>query len=433
MNSSSSSLYQKFSSASSVPPYNASNKAASVWYLYGAVYKTPINPNVITLRISHPKNERKKRNALYRDRDQIPELVIKYYYSYAAKPEFTDIFTNFKEEYIDNEDRIENEIQNDFHSKIERKGLSKVYDYIHSYIPSNNLSIFLLVKLQQLLFSEAPYPEYAGNFRTNPVYLPGSGVDLTSYDMVAQEMANLLNESNKVIDQGLKLGRETNPIEKNKEIIDYIEKCVELNCKLIKIHPFQDGNGRTIRAFTNLMFKLANIPPVYIEYEEQEEYRKAMNKAIGEEQNLNDIKTFYLYKICDSIIKLDLGYSKRKNNKEKPLRKINNLLDIFHYGKSKANKNLSTKTMYKHEVILDMENEDYALYCEEQKTLSINLIDDKRMFVMKQIETKTLPRIEFLIDDEIVDCMKFEEELNKKPHINNQQLSQNVYRIKRHI
>lgn len=259
---------------------------------------------------------RKKKNVLYRENDNVPELIIKHYYAYATKPEFTDIFTNFKEEYIDNEDRIENEIQNDFHSKIERKGLSKVYDYIHTYIPNHDLNIFLLIKLQKLLFSEAPYPEYAGNFRKNPVYLPGSGVDLTSYDLVAQEMANLLPESNKIIEQGLRLGKEEDPQKKNKEIIDYIEKCISLNCKLIKIHPFSDGNGRTIRAFTNLMFKLANIPPVYIEYEEQEEYRKAMNKAIGEEENFNDIKTFYLYKICDSIIKLDLAYTKSKEKKK---------------------------------------------------------------------------------------------------------------------
>lgn len=377
--------------------------------------------------------DRKKKKNLYRENDNVPELIIKYYYSYATKPEFTDIFTNFKEEYIDNEDRIENEIQNDFHSEIERRGLSKVYDYIHTYIPNNNLNIFLLIKLQQLLFSEAPFPEYAGNFRTNPVYLPGSGVDLTSYDMVAQEMANLLDESNMIIKQGLKLGKETDPVEKNKEIMDYIEKCIELNCKLIKIHPFQDGNGRTIRAFTNLMFKLANIPPVYIEYEEQEEYRKAMNKALGEEQNPDDIKTFYLYKICDSIIKLDLGYSKRKNNKEKPLRNLDNLLEIFYYGMSKTNTRLTTKTMYKHEIILDNENEDYALYSEEQKVLSINLIDDKRLFIMKQIETPTLPRIEFLIDNEIVDYIEFEKELNKSHLLKNEQFTQNIYRIKKHL
>ena len=89
--------------------------------------------------------------------------------------------------------------------------------------------------------------------------------------------------------------------------------------------------------------------------------------------------------------------------------------------------------MYKHEIILDNENEDYALYSEEQKLLSINLINDKRLFIMKQIETSTLPRIEFFIDDEIVDYIKFEEELNKKHQFKNEQLSQNVYRIKKHL
>lgn len=376
--------------------------------------------------------ERKRKNTLYSEKDIIPELIIKYYYSYTTKPEFTDIFTNFKEEYIDNEDRIENEIQNDFHSITERNGLSKVYDYIHTYIPSNNLNIFLLIKLQQLLFSEAPYPEYAGNFRKNPVYLPGSGVDLTPYDMIAQEMANLLPESNKLIEKGLKLGKEMNPQKKNKELINYINECVELNCKLIKIHPFPDGNGRTIRAYLNLMFKLANIPPVYIEYEEQQEYRKAMNKAIGDEQDLDDIKTFYLYKICDSIIKLDLAYNKSKS-KEKPLRNINNLLEIFYYGTSGINYNFISRKMYKHEIILDNDNDDYALYCEDKKMLSINLKGDKRSFLMKQIETETIPKIQFSIDDEIVGYKEFEERLIEEHYSKNEQLTENIDRIKKHF
>lgn len=260
--------------------------------------------------------KRKEKNELYKEKDEIPGMIIRYYYSYMAKPQFSDIFSNFKEEYIDNEDRIENEIQNDFHSKVERNGLSKVYDYIHEYIPDNKLNIYILITLHQKLFSEAPHPEYAGNFRKDIIFLPGSGVDLAPYDMIPQMMANLLDESNELIKRGLELGQEENPKIKNERILEYIKECVQLKCKLIKIHPFPDGNGRTVRAFVNLLFKLANIPPVYIEYEEQQEYRRAMNKAIGEEEDFTYIDTFYLYKVCDSIIKLDIGYNKsKKQNK----------------------------------------------------------------------------------------------------------------------
>ena len=356
-------------------------------------------------------NERKKKNTLYRENDNIPELIIKYYYSYATKPEFTDIFTNFKEEYIDNEDRIENEVQKDIHSIIERKGLSKVYDYIHTYVPNENLNLYIILKLHQKLFSEAPFPEYAGNFRTEPAHIPGPKLDLTPHEFIAQTMANLLNETNDIINEGKMLGLETNPLIKTQKIIPYIEKCVKLKCKLIKIHPFRDGNGRTIRAFLNLLFKLANIPPVYIEYEEKEEYRKAMNKANGEEHEFDDIQTFYKYKVCDSIIKLDLAYNNKKT-KEKPLRNINNLLEFFYYGTCSLNKEITIKKIYKYEIILDNENEDYALYCEDNNTLLINLKNDNRCFIIRQVETQNGPKIEFMIENEKVDSDKFIHELN---------------------
>lgn len=358
--------------------------------------------------------ERKKKNILYRDKDNIPELIIKYYYSYATKPEFGDIFSNFKKEYIDNEDRIENEIQNDFHSIIERKGLSKVYDYIHTYIPNENLNIYIIMNLHQKLFSEAPYPEYAGNFRTEPAHIPGAKLDLTPHEYIAQEMANILQESNIIIEEGKELGLETDPKIKTSKIIPYIEKCIELKCKLIKIHPFRDGNGRTIRAFLNLLFKLANIPPVYIEYEEREEYKKAMNKANGEENDFDDIQTFYKYKICDSIIKLDLSYNEEKNklkNKEKPLRNIKNLLEIFYYGTCSSKQKIITKKISKYEIILDEKNEDYALYCEDNNTLLINLKDDNRCFTIKQIETEFGSQINFLIEDTEVNQKEFNNEL----------------------
>lgn len=355
--------------------------------------------------------ERKKKNTLYRNHDEIPELIIKYYYSYATKPEFVDIFSNFKEEYIDNEDRIENEVQKDIHSIIERKGLSKVYDYIHTYIPSESLNLYIILKLHQKLFAEAPFPEYAGNFRTEPAHIPGAKLDLTPHEYIAQAIADLLNETNEIIKEGKELGLETNPLIKTKKIIPYIEKCVELKCKLIKIHPFRDGNGRTIRAFLNLLFKLANIPPVYIEYDEKEEYRKAMNKANGEEHEIDDIQTFYKYKICDSIIKLDLAYNNKKI-KEKPLRNMKNLLEIFYYGTCSANKEITIEKMCKYEIILDNVNKDYALYCEDNNTLLINLKNDNRCFTIRQVETQYGPALEFHIEKEKVDINKFIYELN---------------------
>ena len=115
---------------------------------------------------------------------------------------------------------------------------------------------------------------------------------------------------------GLALG---SGIEENEDnILEYINKCLELKSRLIEIHPFRDGNGRTMRALTNLLFKLANIPPIYVKLSERDTYLKGMSSAL-EEQDYSKIQEFYYYKICDSILELDVN---QKINKEPTLNKI---------------------------------------------------------------------------------------------------------------
>ena len=89
---------------------------------------------------------------------------------------------------------------------------------------------------------------------------------------------------------------------------------MELNCDLILVHPFPDGNGRCVRGFINKLLEYAGLPPIYIKVNERTEYHKAMNKA-NNEKDYTDIKNFYKYKICDSIVELDIN-EQIKNDKE---------------------------------------------------------------------------------------------------------------------
>ena len=50
----------------------------------------------------------------------------------------------------------------------------------------------------------------------------------------------------------------------------------------------------------------ANIPPVYIENKEKYKYQEAMNNALVL-NDYTDIFDFYNFKICDSIMALDLS------------------------------------------------------------------------------------------------------------------------------
>ena len=245
---------------------------------------------------------RKKNGSLYKNNDAIPKNIIKIYYDKVEKPEFDQVFANFRKKYIENECKIEG-----VHSKEEVEGLGIVYDYIHTYLPEKNINIYIILSLHSLLFSKCPYPEFGGKFRNQDIFLPGTGIATECYDNIPKVFSKMYNSTQELVKEGLQLGLKCD----GEQILEYIEKCVILKCTLIKIHPFMDGNGRTIRAFMNILFKLANIPPTYVTLKERDEYGKAMQRAIGDD-DFNDIITFYYYKVCDSINSLDIELQKKK-------------------------------------------------------------------------------------------------------------------------
>lgn len=248
--------------------------------------------------------KRKKEKKLYKH-DNVPEIIIKTYYTYVKKPSFDRLLYNFKRRYLYNENKMEQ-----VHSIEEQKGLSCVYDYVNKRKDVENISIYDLSSIHEALYSKAKHPEFGGRYRNQDIYLlseddgiiNGGNVELCPYWNITHEMNLLRPEVDELVKSGIRLGQNSDP----NEILKYINDCVILKCKLIKIHPFRDGNGRSIRAFINLLFKLANIPPVYIENKEKYKYQEAMNNALVL-NDYTDIFDFYNFKICDSIMALDLA------------------------------------------------------------------------------------------------------------------------------
>lgn len=237
----------------------------------------------------------------------ILEIILACFFLYCDMPSMEEIFNTFRSKYIYNENELEY-----IHSLKERKGLGVAYDFISEFNDYNILNVTTVITIHKKLFSLIDKKDFGGSVRNMTVFIKGSPTDLCPPEYIAQEITKLLVPSQNLAKKAREIVSQNDPIEK----IKFINECVDFNCKLIKIHPFLDGNGRAIRILTNLYFKMAGIPPVYVEKNEREAYMKAINDALKPEEAHPDptkIRNFYYYKICDSMVKLDL----LKVNKEK--------------------------------------------------------------------------------------------------------------------
>lgn len=274
--------------------------------------------NLIQIAFARYKTE-KRSHALYNSFDFIPQNLIKLYYSTDSNhSDFKDIISNFKKKYIEQESKLEG-----VHSIEEIEGLGVVYDYIRSDEWQNCPNIYIILLINSKLFSLTPYPPAGGNIRNTDCYIKDSNVNTCPFNQISIEISKLYSNFEILKNMGLELSYH-NTIENEDKIIEYINECLKLKCRLIEIHPFTDGNGRTMRALTNLLFKLAGLPPIYVKASERKKYLSAMNKAIID-KNYMDINKFYYYKICDSILELDVNKRIQKGLKTRIRKKEKNI------------------------------------------------------------------------------------------------------------
>lgn len=235
--------------------------------------------------------ERKAKGKLYSIDDKIPENIIITYYKHVKKPEFSLILDEYKRRYIDNEALVE---KND--TEEERKGLSLVYDYIKQFdYDKKKFNVFVCaMEIHQKLYKFCPNPSFGGQLRDSQAILRGTFHDVMDAVSAKKFFNDFIANSDNI----------SKPLE-NGDIIGYINNCVKVTTDLIKAQPFNDGNKRTFRALLNLMLKRINIPPIYIERHERNEYKNCLIKAIND-NDYTPITRFYYYKICDAIVQLDL-------------------------------------------------------------------------------------------------------------------------------
>lgn len=238
--------------------------------------------------------KRKIEHRLYEDNNFVTSSIISAYIKYVEKPKFSIIVDQYKKSYIHNESRVEN------NSSLEEKlGLGIVYDYINSFdFERDNFNIFVTsLNIHCKLYSQCPYSSFGGKLRDTTAYLEDTNIEVMDPSSAKKYFNDLIQKSDNIF---LKLN--------NNDILGYINDCIIQTVDLIKVQPFTDGNKRTFRAILNLLFKKINIPPIYIEKHERGIYKKALIEAM-KNMNYSNIINFYYYKICDSIITLDINNS----------------------------------------------------------------------------------------------------------------------------
>ena len=156
---------------------------------------------------------------------------------------------------------------------VELAGLTFVYDYAFENANSN-ISIYDSKKLNELLYSTAPHPENAGQYRNSNTYVKEAKFETIDYSNIAAEMMYLGNDVDTLIN------------DTELSINDYIKSVVRIHHRMTIIHPFKDGNGRTSRSFSNMLLLRKKLPPIFFQNKSKEEYKKALK--IADTENIYD-------------------------------------------------------------------------------------------------------------------------------------------------
>ena len=147
-------------------------------------------------------------------------------------------------------------------------GSYSMYQDIFSYPVEEECSVFDMVALHRKLFSYYPNPEYGGMFRQSDTLVMGAKFETVSYRQIYAELL--------IVDEAL---QELISQRDNLSLSAFIEEIFKIHHRLTVIHPFGDGNGRTLRAFMNALLVRNQISPLYIKMEEKEEYVVGLSKA----------------------------------------------------------------------------------------------------------------------------------------------------------
>jgi Fic family protein len=138
-----------------------------------------------------------------------------------------------------------------------------------------------IIQLHEKIFSEA-WPDHAGRYR-------GPGVEIDAFP------ADLPPHSSEVRGEMLVFGRELQERTVDAQIppIEEVDLAIWAHMELVRVHPFQEGNGKTARLLlASIMMRNVTGPtrPLVIPGEDRERYLTAVRSARqGREEPFQDL------------------------------------------------------------------------------------------------------------------------------------------------
>ncbi|CAI2351527.1 unnamed protein product [Caenorhabditis sp. 36 PRJEB53466] len=152
----------------------------------------------------------------------------------------------------------------------------------------DEISIDDILEMHRRVLGNAD-PVEAGRIRTTQVYV-GRFTPIGP-EYVMEQLADLVDWLN----------------DDSTKAMDPIERAAVAHYKLVLVHPFTDGNGRTARLLLNLIMMRSGFPPVILPVETRAEYYASLHVA-----NLGDLRPFvrYVAKHSEASIQRYIGAMK---------------------------------------------------------------------------------------------------------------------------
>ncbi len=196
--------------------------------------------------------------------------------------------------------------------QLEAVNHAQAFDWVMQKVNTTKQDITetTVLDLHQLILQKI-VDNQAGRYRTVPVRIAGSTVVMPNAMKVPELMSKYISWLQENTDTPLMVA-------------------ADAHFKLVSIHPFVDGNGRTARLLMNLLLMQAGYPPAIIRKEERKHYIASIEKA----QLGGSLTDYYalMYEAVNRSLDIYLnaleGKEQEKILEKKPLLKIGELAEL---------------------------------------------------------------------------------------------------------